>query len=79
MTRITLSQKLRAAGFTVSGCDDHLRVSLGARTIDLWPATAQWRERGVGKPRLGIRTLIRELNGKPRSKRCSTTAGTVRT
>ena len=75
MTRITLSQRLRAEGFTVSSYDDHLRVSLGARTIDLWPATAQWRERGTGKPRLGIRNLIRDLKGKPRSKRCLTTAG----
>lgn len=56
-------RRLTAAGL---GCRSlnhgaHLVVTNARHTIDFWPGTSLWIERGSSRRRYGVRTLIKHL------------------
>jgi hypothetical protein len=61
--RETSSKILAAAGlfFETKNKGAHLIVMAGGRTVDFWPGTGLWIERGKPKQRRGVNNLIAEL------------------
>jgi hypothetical protein len=51
---------LAIAGITFSSKNSgaHLVVTAGLKTIDFWPGTGLWQERGAKKGRRGVQSLI---------------------
>lgn len=44
--------------FVPKNAGAHLIVTAGAKTIDFWPGTGLWQERGATKSRRGVQSLI---------------------
>lgn len=45
----------------------HLIVTAHGRTVDFWPGTGLWIERGTSKQKRGVRRLIAELKNGART------------
>jgi hypothetical protein len=47
--------------FETKNSGAHLIVTASGRTVDFWPGTGLWIERGTSKQKRGVRRLIAEL------------------
>jgi len=67
--RESSAKMLTAAGiaFETKNEGAHLIVTESGRTVDFWPATGLWIERGTAKQKRGVRCLIAELKNGVRT------------
>lgn len=66
--RESSAKMLAAAGiaFETKNEGAHLIVTANGRTVDFWPGTGLWIERGTSKQKRGVRRLISELKNSAR-------------
>jgi len=55
------TDRLAASGIPYSRNKDQITIRRACITIDYWPRRGEWVERGSGRRRLGIRTLMQRL------------------
>ncbi len=67
--RESSAKMLTAAGiaFETKNEGAHLIVTANGRTVDFWPGTGLWIERGTSKQKRGVRRLIAELKNGART------------
>lgn len=61
--RVTIPERLAAAGIAFERKNNgaHLIVRHRKHTIDFWPGTGLWIERGSDRRRYGVRGLVKHL------------------
>ena len=67
--RESSAKMLAAAGIAFEAKNEgaHLIVTANGRTVDFWPGTGLWIERGASRQKRGVRRLIAELKNSART------------
>lgn len=67
--RESSAKMLAAAGIAFEAKNEgaHLIVTANGRTVDFWPGTGLWIERGTSRQKRGVRRLIAELKNSTRT------------